>query len=140
MTVAHGPSGAAIVDHEFTPIANPRRPDQCARCHFSRDRHVQLDRERDIPDEKRIAGVVAMATTDHGLFEFAQHRAHDTAVRDWDDRDFTLEIAEELADAANYALWDAQREEQGDRWVADLQFLVKLCEAWAALQYRRSLG
>lgn len=82
---------------------------------------------------------------DGGLGAFAAHRAGDAGVRL--PRDFDREIAEELADACNYARWQIQQHHAaflaGDAEAVDayermMRVLSALTRAWHELRTNSS--
>jgi len=153
-----------LADHPFDPphpLSN-KNSESCASCGKIPSWHppsewVQRDpaHERHLTEiaaeaagyqrhEVKIAGVVFESTPHEvpdGLSRFAHHRAHPGPVR-VGDRDFLLEIAEELADARNYCCWlvqkllpdvmagDVAAAEDYGRAMSTLQHLTR---AWEAL-------
>lgn len=123
------------------PSPNPRI--KCARCYRPDLCSKPKRRPRDKGLELELTALAAKAVghdTDYGLRDFADRRALPGGVRA--DLDCTREIAEELADASNYALWGIERIYNrvlaGDVEVLDdyerlMRAHSKIIEAWREL-------
>ena len=122
--------------------ANPRMAGTCVRCGR---RMQELARDLDVERELTlIAGQAAGVTeaTVLSLDQYAEQRAHDGPVR-VHDRDLLVELAEELADARNYAVWEARRTQPGliagdheatCRYDRALRTLAAVQRAWREFQ------
>lgn len=133
----------------FLASPNPRN-NSCLRCGKLQCR-PKLDQPvtengttpRNIPLERELTALAAQAAgheTDYGLRDFADARAWPGGVRK--DLDCTREIAEEISDASNYAVWGIERIYDrvlaGDPAVLDdyerlMRAHAKIIEAWREL-------
>lgn len=140
-----------LVDHPFNPPdpRTTRSPNSCRDCGripsvhppaFTRD----LKFERDYTTlAGQAAGYMPQDGLDHRVVEslsrFANDRAHAGPVFR---RDFRLELAEEIADGRNYAVWGVQEllvdvmagdPIAGDEYARLLGALTHLLRAWETL-------
>lgn len=103
-----------MVDHEFERLANPRKARACGRCGRVPEVHpAPPGRERDKRSEREI-GLLAVRAAElpdvvaESLWRYADSRCLPGRIReglDWKD-----EARQELGDAFNYFVWDAQEQ------------------------------
>lgn len=97
-----------------------------------------LARERAVTDDAALPRLVAIAGR---LSDFAEQRAGDGPVVDAEDRDFALEVLEELADARNYLVWWIDRFAAADGAAASARAaLAAVVVAYSAVLDAQQLG
>lgn len=129
-------------DHFFVRAANPRML-ACVRCGLPEDMHepvpvkvIQADPPRDVEWERAFALESAkLAGTDAtALVDFAMRRCQPGPVRQFLTRDLEQDLAEELADAVNYATWEADRARRTGEDLEKLQRAARVI-GYMALAY-----
>ncbi len=142
-----------LADHPFVAHHpdSTASPNSCVRCPLTLDYHpVGPHIARDIEDERKIKTYAASLVPHfadpenpfiHHIIKHTESRALEGPVRDAETRDYFTEIVEELSDGVNYFVWWVQEidrradgQDHGEERMAVLAAMVKLYEAWEAVQ------
>lgn len=130
-------------DRDGVQYANPRLKNLCPRCNRpmgngSVTRDVAHERMLTLEASQFVRGIspASRGAVSEALSSFAESRAGAGPWRDFDDRDFSIEAAEEIADLRMYVLaemtkWEQRRDGGRDDEDADAE-LMHLRRALAA--------
>ena len=134
---------SAVPQHPFRRSVNPRDQGRCA-CGQPQSAHTADPERSPAWEQQFIEGACDGYIDPEALIALAHERAHPGPLRDGHRRNWGREVAEELADSANYLPWWEQTDDPdsdgfGERQRLRADALRHVAAAFSLVQQAREL-